>query len=301
MYSKVQVNNSYLYYKPQYSTHTSEYNTYCMNLISDALENTQDAINVVFGSGYPCVENDFPVYFLDTQLEHTLVKKGGRSVTEVVHGSIPTDENDTYLVRVDNFDYYKNLDGIIEYSMPNILNLQSAHREDIKEYSKKCKYIAPLIYPEDTLGNHPRSGVFTLFSIGSSPRRDVFHRDTKIENYSNIFCKDTLADLYRNKAIMVNLHQTDHHHTFEELRVLPAVSQGLVVIAEESPLKQFIPYSDSIIWATLDDIPSIVSEVEDNYTYYRSKLITESLQETLQTLRKNNKENTKNLICPNTK
>lgn len=301
MYDKVQVNNSYLHCNPQYGTHTSEYHTYCRNLIVDALEDVQDSINVVLGNGYPYVDNEFPICFLDIQLEHTLVKKGGRSVTEVVHGGIPTDDNDTYLVRVDKFDYYKNLDGVIEYSIPNILNLQSAHRKDIKDYSKKCKYIAPLVYDEDVLDSHDRSGAFTLFSIGSSPRRDAFHKNTQIDTYSNIFCKDKLADVYYNKAVMVNLHQTDHHHTFEELRVLPALSQGLVVIAEESPLKQFIPYSDSIIWAALDDIPAIVSDVENNYSHYRNKLITESLRETLQTLRENNKENIKALICQNTR
>ena len=237
---------------------------------------------------------------LDIQPEHTLVKSGGRSVSEPTMGNTLTkDGKETYLVRIDKFDYYKSLDGVIEYSIPNIINMNTCSNEEIVQYAKKCRYIAPLIYETDRLENNERSGVFTLFSLGSSFRREVFHKSTGIENISGVFCPAKLAELYYNKAIMVNIHQTDHHHTFEELRVLPALSQGVVVVSEDSPLKEHIPYSDSIVWSSLEDMNEVVLDVERNYQSYRAKLFTEKLSETLDRLRQNNAVNISELIWQN--
>jgi len=200
------------------------------------------------------------------------------------------------LVRIDKFDHYRTLDGVIEYSLPNIINMQTCSDERILEYSKKCRYIAPLIYDTDRLENNKRSGVFTLFTLGSSPRRDLFHKSTGIENISGVFSSSKLSDLYYNKAIMVNIHQTEHHHTFEELRVLPALSQGVVIVAEESPLKQHIPYSDSIMWSSLENMSDVIRDVESNYQSYREKLFTNKLSKTLQKLRQNNAANISKLV-----
>ena len=73
---------------------------------------------------------------------------------------------------------------------------------------------------------------------------------------------------------MVNVHQTDHHHTFEELRVLPALLNCVIIISEDVPLKESIPYGEYIIWCTYDEIPAKTLEVINNYTYYFDKLFT---------------------------
>ena len=66
-------------------------------------------------------------------------------------------------------------------------------------------------------------------------------------NVNNCFEKDKLQTLYKNTKILINIHQTDHHHTFEELRVLPALQCGVLVICEHSPLSNLIPGNDYII------------------------------------------------------
>jgi hypothetical protein len=272
--------------------HIKDYYDYCFNLIVENLQCSDKQVDVSLGksSFNNCVR-------LDIQPEHTLVKLGGRSVSKPVLGNIPTDDaGENYLVRIDKFDYYRSLDGVIEYSVPNIVNMQSCFDEEVVDYSKKCRYIAPLIYDKDRLEHNKRSGVFTLFTLGSSSRRDLFHKATGIENIDDEFCSSKLAELYYNKAIMVNIHQTDHHQTFEELRVLPALSQGVIVVAENSPLKEYIPYADSIVWSSLEDMKDVLLDVERNYQSYRNKIFTKKLSETLQDLRKKNISNIAELV-----
>jgi hypothetical protein len=67
---------------------------------------------------------------------------------------------------------------------------------------------------------------------------------------------------------MLNIHQTEHHHTFEEFRVLPALLRGLVVICEESPLISSIPYSQFVVWSSINDLPMNVMKVKENYNDY---------------------------------
>ena len=272
--------------------HIKEYYDYCARLISDCLSESDKNADVVLG---PKGMKGFT--HLDIQPEHTLVSDGGRSVTSKINGTIKSLKgDDNYLVRVDRFDHFKELDGVIEYSIPNLVNMRSCRDKDLVQYSEKCKYISPLIYDYDRFNHTDRKGVFTLFSLGSSPRRDLFHKTFGIENIEGVFCPDKLADIYYNKKIMVNIHQTDHHHTFEELRVLPALSQGVVVVAEESPLKEYIPYSESIVWSRLENMMDTIHDVEDNYQEYRDKLFTDKLTATLIELRKNNFENIRELI-----
>ncbi len=300
MLRQLEVNGSFLFFNDQHGPHTAEYYHYCCKLIVSCLESSSKKINVILGPHNPTMTNGLPVSKLDMQLEHTLVKRGGRSVDKIIESSVSTDtEDDNYLVRIANYDYYKTLDGVIEYSIPNIVNMESCATRDIVDYSKKCRYIAPLLYDVDRFDESERSGVFTLFSLGASPRRDIFHHKTGVQNISNTFSSEKLKTLYYDKAILVNLHQTDHHHTFEELRVLPALSQGIVVIAEESPLKKHIPYSKSIVWSSLQEIEQTIKDVETNYEDYRNKLFTPGIRNTLAQLRKDNLLNMSNLIWQN--
>jgi len=298
MLRKIETNKSNLYFGKSQGIHTDEYYFYCCELILQCLKERKDseAVNVIFGPQQINIENNLRTVRLDIQPEHTLVKKGGRSVTEKIEGNIPvTNRDEKYLVRICNFDYYKSLDGVIEYSIPNIINMQTCDSTKICEYANKCKYIAPSLY-NDNLENKNRKGTFTLFSLGASPRRDEFLKTTGVENISGVFFAKDLINIYRSKAIMINIHQTNHHHTFEELRVLPALSQGVVVVAEDSPLKEHIPYSDSIIWSSFKNVKDVVRDVENNYEKYRKKLFSTKFVDTLQQLRRDNVVNMKELI-----
>ena len=88
---------------------------------------------------------------------------------------------------------------------------------------------------------------------------------------------------------MVNVHQTDHHHTFEELRVLPALLNGVIVISEDVPLKEKIPYSEYIIWVEYDKLSETTLDVYNNYLEYYDKIFKQgNLKEILTNMEINN-------------
>jgi len=82
---------------------------------------------------------------ININYEHTLVKKGGRSVVNnTPTGVIQYNKDDNYLVRIDNLNDYINSDIIIDYSNPNIYNVKSSGYYD--DFSHKHIYISPSIY-----------------------------------------------------------------------------------------------------------------------------------------------------------
>ena len=107
-------------------------------------------------------------------------------------------------------------------------------------------------------------------------------------NINNCFTKKKVQDLYRNTKILINIHQTDNHHTFEELRVLPALLNGTLVISEISPLSELVPYSKCIIWTTYNKILSTAKDILARYDEVHKQIfesvenrkILESLHET---------------------
>ena len=78
--------------------------------------------------------------------------------------------------------------------------------------------------------------------------------------------------MYLHTKVLVNIHQTDQHHTLEELRVLPALQCGVLVICEKSPINKNnyfnVRYHEYIIWAEYGDIVQKTEEVLSNYKKY---------------------------------
>lgn len=93
-------------------------------------------------------------------------------------------------------------------------------------------------------------------------------------NINNCFDKNKLQNIYKNTKIIINIHQTPHHNSFEELRALPALECGVIVISENSPLNELIPYNNLIIWTNYDNIIDKVKEVINNYDYYHDKIFS---------------------------
>jgi hypothetical protein len=109
------------------------------------------------------------------------------------------------------------------------------------------------------------------------PRRKVLFDQLKqnFPGYCNIprvFGNDLYDSFYKKAKILINIHQTDYHHTFEELRVLPALLNGLIVVAEDSPLKETIPYHEFIIWTRYEDIIEVTKKVLQDYDFYYNKI-----------------------------
>lgn len=212
--------------------------------------------------------------------EHNLVNPIVPYYPPIIGGiNLIDSPNQNYLVRIENINYFINCSYYIEYSQPNIQNIKSCNQ--LSQFNSKVIYVPPLLCeynPESTDRNE--YDVITSFYIinpDGRPRRKVIHDKllSEIPKYYNlpkIFGDDLYKNYYKKSKILVNLHQTDYHHTFEELRVLPALLNGLIVIAEDSPLKETIPYHEYIIWCKYDDLISKTKEVLDNYDFYYSKI-----------------------------
>lgn len=291
------VKNSYIYYTDNQVIHTREYYYYCVGLLKKWLFEITEDLNVIFGNYNFDFSNQNKTIKVDIQCEHTLVKDGGRSVTEKIYGNVKSDDG-YYLVRIDKYEYLNSLDMVIEYSLPNIENVKSSGK--FNDYLSKLFYVAPMLYEPKFDGI--KTDIITLFDQNGNPRRSNILNELKkigVDNkiITNCFSHECLSNTYDKTKIMVNVHQTDHHHTFEELRVLPALLNGVIIISENVPLKEMIPYNEYIVWANYEDIPSKTLEVMTNYSYYFDKLFTNSdIGVMLDKIKTNNLETFKNKI-----
>ena len=270
--------------------HVQEYHNYCLRIMSNVLARSNDEIALSLGR-VGDYRTDIPMLRFDAQYEHTLVKPEGRSVNEKIYGD--TDfmygEEGKYLVRIPDYDYYSNLDGTIEYSLPNMHNIATS--EQTKDYLDTATYVAPIIYSDFDFKPGIRIYTFALYSKNPSENRSRFMQETpdcNIEYVHGAFSRESLARVYGLSKIMVNVHQTPHHHTFEELRCLPALSRGVIVVSEDVPLREKIPYHEHIVWAKRDELADKLRDVQNNYEDYHKQIFTDDLTDKLKTLHNNN-------------
>ncbi len=216
----------------------------------------------------------YKIYF---QIEHNLVLDGGRSITHKIKGNVKYiyDESQFYLVRIVNLEEYDKYDYIIEYSYPNIENIKLSNYFN-KEFINKILYLPPLIY--DYIDYKPvrNINILTTFIDTTQTRRQLLlnkmeQSNINFKNVNNIFDKNELKNLYDKTKILLNIHQTDFHHTLEEFRILPALSRNVIIISEEIPLKYTIPYNKYIIWCNYDNVLEILNVIDKNYDEYYEK------------------------------
>lgn len=272
-----------------------EYHRYLLSLFRQVLPEQTRRLELEFG---PPSGKQPGHRRIDIQFEHTLVKPGGRDSENALPGAITDAEGGHYLVRVDRLEYLQQLDLVIEYSRANIRNLQVCGR--FTELLARTIQISPLLYPPPFDQHFSRAGrkhpLITLIADTSQPRRREFLRQAEgsglpLRNWRGIFDKHALARLYRNSRVLVNVHQTDHHHTLEELRLLPALQCGIVIVSEDVPLKESIPYSRFIIWSSYAGLVETTRTVLENYQQYFERIFHDpQLPQVLRQLQQDNLE-----------
>jgi hypothetical protein len=205
-------------------------------------------------------------------IEHTIVKPNGRS----------TDSNcellNDYLIRIDNYENYISNDYIIEYSNPNIVHTNKSSNKNIHN---KQIYIPPMIYDFNPYNKDRKLEILTTFLDINQERRkrlltNLYNVNLPVKNINSFFDLENNFNLLQNTKILVNIHQTEEHHTFEELRCLPALLNGVIVISEDSPYKEHIPYNKYIIWTSYENIIQTVVDVLNNYEEYYNKIFIDS-------------------------
>ena len=283
-----------LFYNKEHDKVIREYYLYIAKLIENSFENYN--YNIILGNYSYNFENEYPIIKIDIQCEHTLVKKGGRGTESAIEGKVPYN-NDIYLVRIDKLDYLKSLDIIIEYSLPNIENIRLSGVYD--NYLKKVIYISPLIYEINNLTIENRTKIITMFINQNESRRHKLIKSLlPIDNYENItdcFSKEDLEKVYKETRILVNIRQTEHHDTFEELRVLPALLNGVIIISEDVPLRDKIPYNEFIIWCKYDEILETIQKVNKNYEEYWKSIFNVQFSNIINEMKLKNYNNIKKI------
>jgi hypothetical protein len=270
------INNNSIAFNNDQVIHTKEYYNYCVDLLKKWLITYEGKLNVIVGNYDVVFDNDNKIIKIDIQCEHTLVKSEGRSVNEKIYGKIKSNDG-YYLVRIDNFNYLNSLDYVIEYSLPNIENIKSCGK--FEDFLSRVMYVAPTLYEPNF--NGVKTDVITLFdSTGNIRRKNILtqFKELNINNHeiNDCFSHECLLKTYEKTKIMVNVHQTDHHHTFEELRVLPALLNGVIIISENVPIKEKIPYNEFVVWCDYNEISRKTLEVINNYELYFNRIFTNS-------------------------
>lgn len=287
----INIEKSNLIFIRDYVYYVKDYYNYIVDLIKKILEYNNYNINILLDYNYK-LDNTNKNINIGINFEHTLVKKGGRCSDNYQIGNIDTiDKEDKYLVRIDNYDNLIKKDIIIDYSIPNLININESQR--FNDYYNKNIYIAAILYKPYFNLNNRNINLLTTFININEPRRFKLLENIKNENINHIninncFEKEELKNLYKNTKILINIHQTDHHHTFEELRVLPALLNGVIVIAEESPLYEHIMYNKQIIWSSYNNILNIFKQVENNYEYYYNNIFNDEFLDIIKNLENNN-------------
>lgn len=210
--------------------------------------------------------------------EHTLKKQDNQWSESESISNVKDIHGNNYSIRILNYHNLVKSDIIIDYSLPNIHNILS--NSYFKDFSNKHIYIYPSLYEAFVNKENRDIQILTTFIYTDKPRRKTLLDNIKLRNLPHINISDCfefkkLQEYLKRTKILINIRQTDIYDTFEELRVLPALLCGTIVISESVPLKNVIPYYDYIIWAKYDNLLDVVENVLNNYDYYYDKIFKE--------------------------
>lgn len=268
---------SWLIYAARPAPFLREYHDYCVALFRAVLRRRTQALRLRFGDAVECeVFSTTPVYRIDFQWEHTLVRPGGRDSAGAVPGAVLTGRGaERYLVRIAGLERLRQAAAVIDYSRQNLAHIAAGGRHD--DYLDRCVAIAPLLYAPDFAVAARPLPLLATFADPHQPRRAALLRAARargvpLRNIRGIWDGAGVGALYRASRILLNVHQTDDHHTLEELRVLPALLKGVIVVSEDVPLREAVPYHEFIVWAAYDELLDTARGVLADYAAVHARL-----------------------------
>jgi hypothetical protein len=308
-YHRCHLGQHILIIDPNFDIGIQEYYKYVTSLFMRAIERLPPypkKITFILGITNYQIERKIPYKQIGFQVEHTLVKPGGRGSENAPLGNtlITSTLDQFYCVRIQNLSHLLEQDIIIEYSRPNIKHIKDSGL--YQDYLNKVCQISPTLYhlDKEKVSNQARSlNTVTLFRDINEPRRKKFleglrRHQVPFENINHVF--QNLDQVYLNTKILVNIRQTDHHDTLEELRILPALQCGVIVISEDAPLKKYSRYSDFIIWGTIQELPNLIKNVLANYETYHQTIFSSAFYNRINRLELSNSKALDKLLALHT-
>lgn len=214
-----------------------------------------------------------PIIRIDLQIEHTLVKPGGRNAENAFLGNLPISNSEQqYLVRIAQYENLTQSNIVLDYSRINLYNIRS--NKALHAFLQKIFCISPALYPIH-IDSDGREGVITLFGNPEDSRRKLFLEDLDRYQISSSNIRGIyfgIDEYYRRAKIVINIRQTEYHDTLEELRVLPALRSGAIVICEAAPYAIKTWYSKFIIWGSIDQLPKLIVDTQKNYNQIHAEI-----------------------------
>ncbi len=168
---------------------------------------------------------------------------------------------------------FEKASTVIDYSALNIEQLTDL--PTLGTQSPKFHTIAPLL-GEFSKSRGPRQEV-TIATMYGSPERGrrgqigsmLSKAGIGVRNIRNF---ESYEIAFRDVAILLNFRQVEHFSTPEELRILPALLQGVVVIAEDTPFARKSLCADFLVFAEVTNLSRVLMEVQSNYSSYWTEI-----------------------------
>lgn len=223
-----------------------------------------------------------PIFLCFSKHSHKLPRKSLRIVVQPEQTITSSSESDQifaqsktidpangkpYFVRIlGDFDGFAEADFIFEYSATNLAHVLNSDLAPL--YRDRAIYIPPLIgFPDHERTIRSAPTISTMFGgPGVGRRADMLAEMHKRGIHStNIFNKIDYKKAFQDVAIMLNYRQFSSFHTLEELRVLPSLVQGCIVVTEDAPLLTNVPYSEFLEVATELQFVDKVQHVAEHY------------------------------------
>lgn len=267
------VERSRLHYAAQTEPFLRAWRQTCIDRLARALARSDAALELAF--------EDVPrrhapgALRIGLQWEHALVRPGGRDSDGAPPGATALpDAAGRYLARLARRAELEACDLVFEYSTPNRVHLQ---RSGLAQYAARSLVISPQPWAPDFDVTRRDLDLVTLMHDLCQPRRARWLAEARraglpLRNVRGVYAPDQLRALLRRTRVLVNLHQTDEHHSFEELRVLPALLCGVVVVSEEVPLREHIPYAEFVLWSSRDALLDTVRAVAAAHAEWHARL-----------------------------
>ena len=262
-------------HNPRHTVYVRAYYRYCVALFRSALQRQPRAVHLVFGD-YPPGDCALPLRRIAIQIEHTLVKPGGGYSDGAPVSATPLAQGEgRYLARLLHRPALAAADLVLDYSHANAQHLRDAGGFD--DVLAHTAVIAPLLHKHCFTRDGRDLSSLTLFSDAGEGRRGRFlaaarARGLPIRNLKRCFDSAVLQAQYRRARVLVNVRRSDHHDTIEELRILPALQRGVIVVSEDGPLRHTLPYARFIVWTHYDTLVEQVASVLRDYDAWHARL-----------------------------